>query len=148
MTETFYYPSAEVLAHANIQEYDQLYRYSIEQREQFWAEQAAHLSWFKPWDTVLDASNKPFYQWFVGGQINIVHNAIDRHLSGATRNKLAIIWESEKGAVRSFSYHALNREVCQFANVLKSMGVRKGDITDAKTVACLFWAEKILRAGW
>ncbi len=128
MTETFYYPNAEVLAQANIQEYDQLYRYSIEHRAAFWAEQAAHLSWYKTWDTVLDESNKPFYQWFVGGEINIVHNAIDRHLSGATRNKLAIIWESEKGAVRSFSYHALNREVCQFANVLKSMGVKRGDI--------------------
>ena len=85
-------------------------------------------SYYEPWEQVLDQSNKPFYQWFVGGQINIVHNAIDRHLDNATRNKLAIIWESEKGQVRSFSYHALNREVSQFANVLKSMGVRKGDI--------------------
>ncbi len=77
---------------------------------------------------MLDDSEKPFYKWFTGGKTNIVHNAIDRHLKTWHRNKLALIWEGEPGDVKTFSYHALNREVSKFANVLKSMGVRKGDI--------------------
>ncbi len=128
MADTFFYPNDEVLAQANVAEYDALYQRSITDREGFWAEQASELGWYQPWAKVLDDSKPPFYKWFVGAKCNIVHNAIDRHLQNATRNKLAIIWESERGAVRTFSYHALNREVCQFANVLKSMGVRKGDI--------------------
>jgi acetyl-CoA synthetase len=123
-----YHPSKEVVAAAIIKEYDKLYEHSIKDREGFWAEEAEKLEWFKKWDKVLDASNKPFFKWFAGGKINIVHNAIDRHLKTWRRNKLAIIWEGEPGDVRTFSYHALNREVCKFANVLKSMGVRKGDI--------------------
>ena len=123
-----YYPSQEVIDRAHIKEYDSLYKRSIEDREGFWAEQAENLEWFKKWDKVLDDSNKPFYKWFVGGKINIVHNAIDRHLTTWRRNKLAIIWEGEPGDVRTFSYHALNREVSKFANVLKSMGVKKGEI--------------------
>ncbi len=123
-----FYPSPEIIQAANVQEYDELYKRSIEDREGFWAEQAEQLEWYKKWDKVLDDSNKPFYKWFVGGQTNIIHNAIDRHLKTWRRNKLAIIWEGEPGDVRTFSYHALNREVSQFANVLKSMGVRKGEI--------------------
>lgn len=126
--QNVYQPSAEVVAQANVPEYEQLYQYSVENREQFWAEQAQTLAWYKPWDKVLDESNAPFYKWFTGGQINIVHNAIDRHLTNANRNKMAIIWEGENGQVRNFSYNGLNREVCQFANVLKSMGVEKGDV--------------------
>jgi acetyl-CoA synthetase len=124
----FFYPSQQVVSNANVKEYDQLYQYSIEHREQFWAEQASAIRWYKPWDSVLDASNPPFYKWFNGGKTNIILNAIDRHLETATRNKLALIWEGEPGDYRTFSYHALNREVSQFANVLKSMGVKKGDV--------------------
>ncbi len=125
---SFYYPSQEVIENAHIKEYDQLYEQSIQDREGFWAEQAKQIDWYKPWDKVLDDSNKPFYKWFTGGKINIVHNAIDRHLTTARRNKLALIWEGEPGDVRTLSYHALNREVCKFANILKAMGVKKGDI--------------------
>ncbi|RMD93520.1 MAG: acetyl-coenzyme A synthetase, partial [Calditrichaeota bacterium] len=128
MESEIYYPSKEVVEQANVKEYDALYKRSIEDREGFWAEQAENLEWYKKWDKVLDDSNKPFYKWFVGGKINIVHNAIDRHLKTWRRNKLAIIWESENGEVRTFSYHALNREVSKFANILKSMGVKKGEI--------------------
>ncbi|RYV04053.1 acetate--CoA ligase [Shewanella sp. OPT22] len=123
-----FYPSSEVTEQANVPEYDKLYQYSIENREAFWAEQAESLSWFKRWDSVLDESNAPMYKWFDGGEINIVHNAVDRHLDNANRNKMAIIWEGENGEKRNFSYNGLNREVCQFANVLKSMGVEKGDV--------------------
>ena len=74
------------------------------------------------------SSTAPFYKWFTGGKINIVNNAIDRHLNTWRRNKLALIWEGEPGDYRTYSYHALNREVSKFANVLKSMGVKKGEI--------------------
>jgi acetyl-CoA synthetase len=121
-------PPNEIIKSANVKEYDKMYRYSIENREKFWAEQAENLDWYKKWDKVLDDSDKPFYKWFTGGKINIVHNAIDRHLKTWHRNKLALIWEGEPGDFRTFSYHALDREVCRFASILKSMGVQKGDI--------------------
>ncbi len=123
-----YYPSKQIFRKANVKEYDKLYEYSIAHPEDFWAEQARQLKWFKKWNKVLDDSNKPFFQWFVDGKFNIVANAIDRHLKTWRRNKLALIWEGEPGDVRTFSYHALNREVSKFANVLKSMGVQKGEI--------------------
>src|SRR5665647_1424405 len=123
-----FYPAQEVLDQATVQEYDQMYRYSLDQPEAFWAEQADQLSWYKKWDKVLDKSNPPFFKWLDGAKTNIILNAIDRHLHSATRNKLALIWEGEPGDSKTFSYHALNREVCQFANILKSMGVKKGDV--------------------
>ncbi len=121
-------PLQQVIEGATVQEYDKLYQYSIENREAFWEEQAEMLGWYKKWDKVLDSSNPPFYKWFAGGKTNIIHNAIDRHQKTANRNKLAFLWEGENGEVRTFSYHALNREVSQFASILKSMGVVKGDI--------------------
>lgn len=126
--DSFYHPSTEVIGQARIKNYEKLYKESVKDREAFWAKEAESLSWFKPWDKVLDESNKPFYQWFTGGQTNIVANAVDRHLSSETKNKLALIWEGEPGDVRTYSYFALNREVSKFANVLKAMGARKGDI--------------------
>ncbi|HES58846.1 MAG TPA: acetate--CoA ligase, partial [Caldithrix sp.] len=123
-----FYPPKNITRRANVKDYDQLYKQSIEDREGFWAEQAKRLKWYKKWDKVLDDSKKPFYKWFVGGKINIIQNAIDRHLHTWRRNKLALIWEGEPGDLRTFSYHALNREVSKFANILRSMGVKKGDI--------------------
>ncbi|MEJ2634303.1 MAG: acetate--CoA ligase [Calditrichia bacterium] len=123
-----YYPAPEVVESAYIKDYDSLYQKSIQNREKFWAEQAENLEWYKKWEKVLDDSNPPFYKWFVGAKTNIIHNAIDRHLKNWHRNKLALIWEGEPGDLRTFSYHALNREVSKFANVLKSMGVKRGDI--------------------
>lgn len=123
-----FFPSKEVVKQATIKDYDKLYHESIKDREGFWAKEAKNLGWFRKWDKVLDDSNKPFYKWFVGGKTNIVHNAIDRHLKTWRKNKLAFIWEGEPGDVRTFSYHALNREVSKFASVLKSMGVKKGDV--------------------
>jgi acetyl-CoA synthetase len=123
-----FYPSGNIIRRANIREYDQLYKRSIENREGFWADEAKKIKWYKKRDKVLDDSNKPFYKWFVGGKINIIQNAIDRHLTTWRRNKLALIWEGEPGDLRTFSYHALNREVSKFSNILRSMGVKKGDI--------------------
>jgi acetyl-CoA synthetase len=93
----------------------------------FWEERAKELDWYSPWRKVLDDSKPPFYKWFVGGKTNIVLNALDRHIGTPIQNKLALIWEGEDGTQKTYSYFALNREVCQFANILKSMGVRKGD---------------------
>ena len=122
-----FYPTPEVIAQANVQDAEALRNEAARDLEAYWGRRAEELEWFKPWDKVLDDSNKPFYKWFVGGQTNIVLNAVDRHVKTWRRNKLAIIWEGEKGEVRTLSYHALAREVCKFANVLKSMGISKGD---------------------
>jgi len=127
-TSEFYKPSQSVIEQANVKEYDEQYKRSIEDPQAYWAEQAEELEWYKKWDKVLDDSNPPFYKWFTGGKINIIHNAIDRHLTTERKNKLAIIWEGEPGDVRTFTYHALNREVSEMANILKAMGVKKGDI--------------------
>jgi acetyl-CoA synthetase len=98
--------------------------------EQFWAKMAReHVSWFSPWKKVLDWK-PPFAKWFVGAKTNVSYNCLDRHLEGEhawRRNKAAIIWEGEPGDTRTLSYGELHREVCKFANVLKSLGVAKGD---------------------
>lgn len=124
----FYFPPQNLIENANVKDYESLYEYSINKREEFWAEQAEKLEWYQKWNKVLDSSNAPFYKWFVGAKTNIIHNAIDRHQKTPVRNKLAFIWEGENGDLRTFTYHSLNREVSQFANILKSMGVKKGDI--------------------
>ena len=85
------------------------------------------MEWYRKWDQVLDESEAPFFKWFVGAETNIVHNALDRHALTWRRNKQAFIWEGEDGSVRTYTYGQLYREVCQFASVLKSMGVEKGD---------------------
>ncbi len=123
----FYYPSPEVVAQANIKDPEAVRKDADLHLEDFWAGRAGELEWYKKWDKVLDDSNKPFYKWFVGGKTNIVLNALDRHVRTWRRNKLALIWEGENGEVKTFSYHALNREVCRFSNVLRSMGINKGD---------------------
>ena len=123
-----YYPSKEVTAGVHVREYESLYKKSIEDPAGFWGERAEELEWFRKWDKVLDDSKAPFFKWFVGGKTNIVHNAIDRHLKTNRKNKLALIWVGEPGDERTFSYFSLNRIVSKFANVLKSMGVKKGDI--------------------
>jgi acetyl-CoA synthetase len=122
-----YTPSADVIAQANVKDPEAARKEASVNLEAYWGKRAEELYWYKKWDRVLDDSNKPFFKWFVGGKTNIVANAIDRHVRTWRRNKLALIWESEKGDVRTFSYHALAREVCKFSNVLKSMGVNKGD---------------------
>ncbi|MEI6386879.1 MAG: acetate--CoA ligase [Spirochaetota bacterium] len=126
--EELYRPSAEVIAQAHVADWEGMAARADKDFVGFWEEKARELiDWHSPWTKVLDDSNKPFYKWFTGARTNIVHNAIDRHLKGAYRNKLALIWEGESGEARTFSYHALNREVSKFASVLKSLGVKKGD---------------------
>ncbi|NUP89827.1 MAG: acetate--CoA ligase [Candidatus Sumerlaeia bacterium] len=92
----------------------------------FWEEQARELEWFAPWSRAFEWT-PPHCRWFLGGKINITHNCLDRHLAGPRRNKAALIWEGEPGGVRTMTYLQLHREVCKFANVLRSLGVVRGD---------------------
>ena len=95
--------------------------------EQFWARLAeSELHWFKKWNTVLNWK-APHAEWFIGGKINISYNCLDRHLTTARRNKAALIWEGEPGETRTLTYQQLHTEVSRFANVLKKLGVEKGD---------------------
>jgi acetyl-CoA synthetase len=96
--------------------------------EGFWARLAReNLSWKKPFTQTLDESNVPFYKWFADGELNASFNCLDRHLGTATENKNAIIFESDDGKVTNITYKELHGKVCQFANALKSMGIKKGD---------------------
>ncbi len=123
-----FYPSEEVVTQARLKDWNALAEKAAKDLEGFWAAEAEELEWFQKWDKVLDDSKKPFYQWFVGAKVNIVHNAIDRHLKTYRKNKLALIWESEDGKLhQSYSFFALNREVNRMANIIKAMGVRKGE---------------------
>ncbi len=123
-----YYPSEEVVAQAILKDWDATSASALKDPQAFWAKEAEELEWFQKWDKVLDDSNKPFFKWFVGGKTNIVHNAIDRHLKTYRKNKLALIWESEDGKLhQTYSYYAMNREVSRIANIIKAMGVHKGD---------------------
>ncbi|MBC6936271.1 MAG: acetate--CoA ligase [Chloroflexi bacterium] len=126
-TNEWYYPDDEIVRNARIQDYEAVYAEAMADIEAFWAKRARTLDWFEPWTQVLDRSSPPFYKWFVGGKINIAHNALDRHVKTWRKNKLALIWEGEPGDKRTFSYWRLWQEVNKFANVLKSMGVKRGD---------------------
>ena len=124
-------PSQEFRNQANVktaEEYDSLVKESEQDLEGFWARQAEeHLDWYKKWDKVL-SGEPPFWRWFVGGQINASYNCLDRHLTTHRRTKTALIWEGEpQGDSKSYTYEELHQQVCKFANVLKSLGVTKGD---------------------
>jgi acetyl-CoA synthetase len=122
-------PPPEFSAKAHIkslQEYESLYRQSIQDPEKFWASAAGELHWFKPWDKVLDW-NLPWAKWFVGGRTNLSYNCVDRHALGERAQKTAIIWEGEPGEVRRLTYAELLDEVQKFASALKDLGIQKGD---------------------
>jgi len=108
------------------EEYDRIYTESVNDPEKFWGGIASDLHWFKKWDKVLEW-NVPWAKWFVGGQINLSYNCLDRHVQSWRRNKAAIIWEGEPGDSRTLTYQQLLVEVEKFSNVLKGLGVQKGD---------------------
>jgi acetyl-CoA synthetase len=123
-------PSAEFVAKAHVQgleQYEALYRRSVEDPEGFWGEAAEELEWFAPWSKVLVGEGSRA-QWFVDGKLNLSHNCVDRHALGARKDKVALLWEGEPGEVRRLTYGELHSQVQAFANVLKqTLGVRKGD---------------------
>jgi acetyl-CoA synthetase len=123
-------PPAEFSAKANIkslEQYEAMYRRSVEEPEAFWAEAAGELEWFAPWTKVMEGEASQT-KWFVGGKLNLSHNCVDRHALGARKDKVALLWEGEPGEVRRITYAELHRQVQEFANVLKiGLGVRKGD---------------------
>jgi acetyl-CoA synthetase len=118
-------PPPAFRAAANVRD-ESLYAEAERDPEAYWARFARELEWSKPWDKVLDWQ-PPHAKWFVGGKLNASVNCIDRHIRGPRRNKAALIWEGEPGDKRTLTYFDLYREVSQFANVMKSLGVRKGD---------------------
>lgn len=121
-------PEFSQMAHIkSLEDYKQLYEKAKANPEAFWAELAeTELHWFQKWDQVLDWQ-PPFAKWFVNGKINISYNCLDRHLTTWRKNKAALIWEGEPGDSRTLTYFELHREVCLMANVLKQLGVKKGD---------------------
>ena len=122
-------PSPEFSAAAHVpsmEAYRTLYRAAQEDPEGYWAGVASELSWFTPWTKVL-SWELPVAKWFIGGTINASYNCLDVHLTTWRRNKAAIIWEGEPGETRTLTYLELHREVCRFANVLRSLGTSPGD---------------------
>ena len=130
LKETRVFPPSQAFASAahisSAAEADWLRQWAENEPDEFWAEMAKSLHWFKTWDTVLDWSNAPHAKWFVGGQLNVSDNCVDRHLA-TKKDHPAILWEGEPGDRRTLTYAELHREVCRFANVLKSLGVNSGD---------------------
>ncbi|KKL25553.1 hypothetical protein LCGC14_2404140, partial [marine sediment metagenome] len=123
-------PSKEFADKARIKsmaQYEKLWKEAEGDVGAFWGKLADELHWFKPFDKALEW-NEPFAKWFVGGQTNVAYNCLDAHLDTPRANKAAIIWEGEPGDVRVLTYQMLHREVCKFANVLKQLGVEKGDV--------------------
>ena len=128
LTGEIFYPDPVAAAAAHVPDHEALRAEAAADPLAFWAARANELEWYQPWDKVLDDSNPPFYKWFSGARTNIVHNCVDRHLTGPYKNKLALIWVGENGTDhQTFSYFSLNREVTKMANVIKAMGVGKGD---------------------
>ena len=119
-------PSVEFAAQANINN-PSVYEEAAANPQGWWARQAGELlTWSKPWETVCEW-NPPHAKWFVGGQLNVAANCLDRHLTDGRRNKAAIIFEGEPGDTRVLTYWDLHREVCKLSNVLLSLGIVKGD---------------------
>ena len=122
-------PNKEFTKTANIKsmaQYKKMYKESILNPEKFWGDVAGELHWFKYW-TKVKQWNPPNAKWFIGGKTNLSYNCLDRHLTTWRRNKAAFIWEGETGETRILTYQVMYREVCKFANVLKQLGIGKGD---------------------
>lgn len=118
-------PSDEFRAQANFND-ETIYERAANDPEAYWALQAEQLTWFQPFESVLNWE-PPHAQWFVGGKLNAAYNCVDRHALGSRKNKAAIIWEGEPGDSRVLTYDMLRREVDKAAHALKQLGVQKGD---------------------
>jgi acetyl-CoA synthetase len=118
-------PPQELAAHANVTQ--EAYDEAAADRLAFWERQAERLTWTRRWDTVLDWTNPPFAKWFVGGELNVAYNCVDRHVAAGRGSKVAYHWEGEPGDSRTITYADLQTEVNKTANALIELGVRKGD---------------------
>lgn len=118
-------PSDSFRSKALVQD-ELIYKEAEANRENFWSEQAKKLDWYKPWDKILEWK-APFAKWFLNGKLNASYNCLDRHMKTDRKNKTAIIWVGEPGEVRKLTYEDLYHETNKFSNVLKSLGVQKGD---------------------
>ena len=107
--------------------YEETYRRSIEKPEEFWADAAAAIEWFEPWERVLDDSRPPFYRWFAGGRMNTCFNALDRHVEGGRADQTALIYDSPVADTKAaFTYRELRDVVARFAGALVAQGVGHG----------------------
>src|SRR5215469_6044243 len=134
--ERMFPPTDEMVANANItaymkskgfNDYESFYQWSLSHRFEFWNDMAKELSWFEPWKTTFEWTDKPFFKWFVGGKFNIVYNCLDRHMDTPVRNKVAFYWEGDKGEIRTITYEQLYKLTNQLAKGLQNLGVKKGD---------------------
>jgi acetyl-CoA synthetase len=119
-------PASEETTYWPYRRYQEVHDRSLQETEEFWAEEARKLEWFHIWDKVLEW-DVPFSKWFVGGQMNACYNCVDRHVKNGRQNKVAYYWEGEPGDTRVLTYGTLLREVNRCASVLKNLGVGKGD---------------------
>jgi acetyl-CoA synthetase len=125
-SETRTFPPPEQLAaNANVKAAE--YEEAAGDRLAYWAKQAERLAWAKPWDEILDWSNPPFAKWFIGGELNVAYNCVDRHVEAGHGDKVAIHWEGEPGDTRTITYADLLKSVSQAANTLTELGVGAGD---------------------
>jgi len=120
-----FYPSSEKFSSGEKRK--QIWEQSIKKPQEFWAEKAKAIDWFKLPTMSLDDSNPPFYKWFPDGELNISYNALDRHVKSNKKNKLAYIWEGEMGEVKTYTYYQLYKEVNKLAKALQDFGLKKGD---------------------
>ncbi|MFX1401865.1 MAG: acetate--CoA ligase [Promethearchaeota archaeon] len=112
----------------SFEEYKELYKKSIDNMEEFWAEQAKSLDWFKPYEKVWEKTDLFPGKWFVGGKLNVAYNCLDRHVKKGNGDKIALIWEADRpGEVRRYTYNELLKEVNKVANAMKNHGLKKGD---------------------
>jgi acetyl-CoA synthetase len=118
-------PSKEFTRNANVKD-QSLYTLAKKNRLKFWEKCAGELSWYKKWNKVLEWK-EPFAKWFIGGKLNASYNCLDRHIESGLGNKVAIYWEGEPGDEKTITYNEAYRQVNKLANVLKSLGVKKGD---------------------
>jgi acetyl-CoA synthetase len=110
----------------SMEDYEALYKKSLDDPDGFWSDVASELEWFEPWTKVMEW-DEPWVKWFVGAKTNLSYNCLDRHLKTWRKNRVALLWEGEPGDVRVLTYQMLHREVCKFANVLTSLGLEAGD---------------------
>ena len=129
-------PVPDTVEHANItaymkskgfNDYETFYKWSLENRFEFWDDMAKELHWFEPWHKTFEWTEKPFFKWFLGGKFNIAYNCLDRHMQTSTRSKVAFYWEGDDGSNRTLTYEDLYVLTNRMAKGLQNLGVKKGD---------------------